>query len=120
MMAEPIGSLLFSGALERHPGLRVVGVECGVGWMAHFVTWIDYTFDRELDSAGAPPLKERPSFYFQRQVRGTYIHDPVGVRERHTIGLDSIMWSNDYPHNQSSWPHSRRIIEEQFAGVPEV
>jgi predicted TIM-barrel fold metal-dependent hydrolase len=30
------------------------------------------------------------------------------------------MWSSDYPHTQSSWPHSREIIERDFAQVPEI
>jgi hypothetical protein len=28
------------------------------------------------------------------------------------------MWSSDYPHSDSTWPHSTKIIEEQFEGVP--
>jgi hypothetical protein len=27
------------------------------------------------------------------------------------------MWSSDYPHSDSTWPNSRKIIEEQFEGV---
>ncbi len=119
VMAEPIASLIFSGALERHPRLEVVSVESGVGWMAFIVPWMDNVFERHRHWTGLK-LKERPSLYFQRQVRGTFIEDPVGVRERHTIGLGVIMWSNDYPHSDSTWPHSRKAIDEHFAGVPEA
>ncbi len=118
VMAEPIASFIFSGALERHPKLKVVSVESGVGWMAFIVPWMDNVFERHRHWTKSK-LKEQPSVYFQRQVRGTFIEDPVGVRERHTIGLDVLMWSNDYPHSDSTWPRSRQAIEEQLHGVPE-
>lgn len=117
VMAEPIASMLFSGVLERHPKLKVVSVESGVGWMAFLVPWMDNVYERHRHWTKLR-LPEKPSHYFQRQVRATFIEDPVGVRERRTIGISVIMWSNDYPHSDSTWPHSRKAIDEQFAGVP--
>lgn len=109
--------MLFSGVLERHPKLKVVSVESGVGWMAFLVPWMDNVYERHRHWTKLR-LPEKPSHYFQRQVRATFIEDPVGVRERRTIGISVIMWSNDYPHSDSTWPHSRKAIDEQFAGVP--
>ncbi len=65
------------------------------------------------------PLKLKPSEYFHRQVYATYIDDPVGVAHRHEIGVDNIMWSSDFPHSATFWPHSREKIEKDFAGVSE-
>ena len=45
-MAEPIALLIFSGVLERHPGLRFVIAESGIGWIPFVVERMDYTFDR--------------------------------------------------------------------------
>ncbi|MCL0102335.1 amidohydrolase [Dehalococcoidia bacterium] len=118
MMMEPIASLIVSGVLERHPKLKVVSVESGIGWMAFTVPWLDKVWEKHRHWTGNP-LKEAPSFYFHRQVLGTFIEDEVGVRERHTIGVSNIMWSNDYPHSDSTWPHSQQAIEEHFADVPE-
>jgi predicted TIM-barrel fold metal-dependent hydrolase len=28
------------------------------------------------------------------------------------------MWSSDFPHPVTSWPNSRKIVEEQLEGVP--
>ena len=41
------------------------------------------------------------------------------MRERHTIGVESIMWSSDYPHSETSWPESKPTIDKDFADVPE-
>jgi predicted TIM-barrel fold metal-dependent hydrolase len=51
-------------------------------------------------------------------VYATYIDDPVGVADRHQIGIDNIMWSSDYPHTASTWPHSQDIVARDFKDVP--
>jgi predicted TIM-barrel fold metal-dependent hydrolase len=118
MMSEPIASFIFSGALQKHPNLHVVSVESGVGWMAFLVEWMDHVFQRHR-SHSESPLEQLPSFYFQRQVHGTFIEDQTGIRERHHIGMNCIMWSNDYPHSNSLWPHSQEVIADHFKDVPE-
>src|SRR3712207_9488701 len=55
---------------------------------------------------------------FRSQCYATFIDDPVGVATRQFIGVDNIMWSSDYPHTVSTWPHSRQVVERDFQGVP--
>jgi predicted TIM-barrel fold metal-dependent hydrolase len=45
--------------------------------------------------------------------------DPSGILARSTIGVENIMWGNDYPHPDACWPHSRETIARNFAGVPD-
>jgi predicted TIM-barrel fold metal-dependent hydrolase len=66
------------------------------------------------------PLKLKPSEYFHRQIYATYIDDQVGVENRHQIGLDNLMWSSDYPHTASTWPHSQDIVARDFKAAPEA
>lgn len=44
----------------------------------------------------------------------TYIDDYVGVANRHFIGVARVMWSSDYPHQASSWPHSQEVVARDF------
>ena len=44
----------------------------------------------------------------------TYIDDFVGVQSRHFIGVDKLMWSSDYPHQASTWPHSQEVVARDF------
>lgn len=118
MMMEPIASVILSGVLARHPKLQVVSVEGGAGWAAFTVPWMDNVWRRHRYWKNSP-LNEEPSIYFKRQVKLTFIEDPAAVRERQTIGLDCLMWSSDYPHADTTWPHSQEVIAEHFAGVPE-
>ena len=59
-------------------------------------------------------IQSKPSEYFQRQMHCTYIDDYVGVANRHFIGVDKLMWSSDYPHQASSWPHSQEVVARDF------
>lgn len=110
---------IFSGVLERFPGLKLVSAENNIGWLPYVVQAWDraYETSRYMDSS---PLKLKPSEYFHRQVYATYIDDPVGVADRHQIGIDNIMWSSDYPHSETSFPHSHDVIARDFAGIPEA
>ena len=118
MYSEPIAVFCCTGVLERHPQLQLVTVESGVGWMAFFVPWMDLVFERHRHYTGYA-LKEKPSFYFHRQVHGSYIQDLTGIRNREVIGVRNILWCNDYPHVDGIWPNSSASIEEHMAGVPE-
>ena len=56
------------------------------------------------------PLK--PSDYFRRNMALTFIRDTVAVRCRDIIGVDNLLWSDDYPHLESCWPDSSRVIAQ--------
>jgi predicted TIM-barrel fold metal-dependent hydrolase len=110
--------LIFSGVLERFPRLRFVSAENEVGWLPFFLQKLDQA-QEEYRYLYPAPLTLRPTEYFRRQVFATFIDDPVGVASREFIGVENIMWSSDYPHTVSTWPHSREVVERDFKGVPE-
>jgi predicted TIM-barrel fold metal-dependent hydrolase len=117
-MAAPLADLVFGGVLLRHPDLRVISVEAYVGWLPFVAEYMDHAYrvHRYWNDLGLPEL---PSHYLRRQVYATFIDDPVGLRERHTLGVDNLMWSSDYPHGESTFPESRAFVARTFAGVPE-
>jgi predicted TIM-barrel fold metal-dependent hydrolase len=117
-MPEAIAELIFGLVLQKHPDLKVVSVEAQIGWVSFVEYYMDHLFEKHrwwTDSK----LKERPSFYFKRQVFATFMDDPVGLRERHEIGIDNIMWSNDYPHSETAWPNSKSLTSEWMSSYPD-
>lgn len=114
-LSEQLGMLLLSGVLERFPRLRFVFVEPGLGWVPHYLQSLDRMYDRGYDF---PALKEKPSFYFHRQMSLTFMDDKRGVKMRHEIGVENIMWSTDFPHPACTWPNSRAIVADLMDGVP--
>jgi len=65
------------------------------------------------------PQFGHPSFYFRRNWRVAFMIDHYAVANRHTIGVDNLLWSTDYPHHGCDWPETRRVVDEMFRGVPD-
>ena len=112
-----LADLLFSGVLERHPKLRFLSVEGGVGWLAYLVQRADEVYRKHRHWSG-PPINEKPSFYFRRQIFANFLDDAVGLTCRHHIGVDNLMFEVDYPHSDTTFPRSREIVAERFKEIP--
>jgi predicted TIM-barrel fold metal-dependent hydrolase len=112
--------MIFSGVFERHPRLTLAIVEFELSWAPHLLTTMDYTY-RERHEEAIYRFKGdvRPSDFFHRNVVLSFQEDAVGIRLRDVIGVDNIMWGSDYPHSESTFPRSRKILAEILAGVPE-
>ena len=61
----------------------------------------------------------KPSDYMRSNVYHSFQEDGPGIRLRDIIGIDRIMWGNDYPHAESTFPESQRILTSILDGVPE-
>jgi predicted TIM-barrel fold metal-dependent hydrolase len=118
-MAEPIGILIFGAVFQRFPGLKFATIESGVGWFTWFANYIDETWKKQRYWTNSP-LTELPSFYMDRNVYGSFIHDRVGILNRNLPGGRNIMWSSDYPHSETTYPHSQETIDRLFEGIPEA
>jgi predicted TIM-barrel fold metal-dependent hydrolase len=86
--------------------------------LPYFCHHLDDNFLRRRFRSGVR-LDRMPSEYVREHVWATFIEDPLGIRDRHRIGVDRIMWSTDYPHTNSNWPNSQRIAAYEFRDVPE-
>jgi predicted TIM-barrel fold metal-dependent hydrolase len=110
-------SVILSGVCERHPRLRLVLGESGIGWIPYMLERLDDTYDERLADDLKLPLP--PSAYFKRQMYATFQKDLHGVQAMARIAPDNVMWGSDYPHRDGTWPFSQKAIEEQFRDVPE-
>ena len=112
--------MIFSGVFERYSRLTLAIVEFELSWAPHILTSMDYTY-RERHGEAIYRFKDglRPSDFFHRNVVLSFQEDAIGIRLRDTIGVDNMMWGSDYPHSESTFPQSRKILAEILAGVPE-
>ena len=114
-------TFILSGILERFPRLKIISAELNCGWLAYFLHRMDRAFDsRGVRLQGSPfptKLTMKPSEYFRRQLFATFIDDPYGLAHRDEIGVDNLLWSSDFPHSATFWPHSREKIAEDFQGI---
>lgn len=110
--------LLFSGVLQRHPDLKIVLAEGGIGWVPYILERCDYTWERHRWYQNIDK-HNRPSDLFRQHFYGCFIDDDHGVTNRHSIGIDRITFEVDYPHSDSNWPNTRTRAGEVFADVPD-
>jgi predicted TIM-barrel fold metal-dependent hydrolase len=110
--------LIYYGIFDRFPGLKIVLAEFDIGWIPHFLWLADDKYRMRHEDPTITP-KMSPSAYFQANVYASFIDDPIGLKNTDIVGADNYMWSNDYPHWESSWPRSREYIERNFQGVSE-
>lgn len=110
--------LVFSGVLERYPGLKLVLAENGIGWIPTLLE----RWDKQVQNHRARhplPIAQLPSEYFRRQVFATFLEEPIAGVLLTGWGVDNCMWSTDYPHNtNTTWPHSREVIARELGHLP--
>ena len=111
-----LANLVYAGVFERHPGLRLAVLECGGGWIAH---WMD-RLDEFVESYGwqLRHLKLKPSEYFLRQ--GYVSFDPgehtMGALTKF-IGTETMIWASDFPHSDAKYPGVVDELREHTADL---
>ena len=102
---------LMSGVLGRFPNLRVFYAECQIGWIPYVLDRADDVWRTHLWSHkdAAPEL---PSTYYRDRVFSCFFKDTVGVDLLDRIGVDQVTFETDYPHQDGTWPHSRKVAAE--------
>jgi len=113
-----VADLLFAPVFHKFPDLKVAFSEGGVGWIPYMLERADSTWERHRFYQNVNQ-DVRPSDLFKRNMWGCFIDDEVGVQNRHAIGVDKMLWEGDYPHSDSNWPHSRKIMVDRFRDVPD-
>jgi predicted TIM-barrel fold metal-dependent hydrolase len=104
---------LTSGILARYPRLRIALSEGQVGWMPFLLERLDEAWDHARAYANTQDKVPRPpSTYVAGRIFGCIFDDQVGLALRDRIGMSQIMFETDYPHGDSTFPHSRETAEK--------
>jgi len=115
---SPIVHLTGGGVLERHPNLRFVISEAEAGWLAWTLHAMDAMQDRRRLGLAKLPMKA--SDYFRRQGAVTFSDDPIALGNTEFTGTDCLMWANDYPHDEGTYPSSEKFRAEVRVRVSEA
>jgi predicted TIM-barrel fold metal-dependent hydrolase len=116
-VTDALLDIILSGVLERFPKLKVVVVENEIGWIPFWLGQCDKYFERHR-MIEPLAITKRPSEYFYRQIYATFFNDEVGGRLLSWWGVDNCMWSSDYPHSNTTWPDSRRVVARDMGHLP--
>jgi predicted TIM-barrel fold metal-dependent hydrolase len=106
---------MLSGVLARYPKMKMMYAECQVGWIPYLLERIDDVWDTHRGWSHSQVLcPEPPSTYYHQSIYSCFFKDNVGVQLIDKIGQDKVMFETDYPHQDGTFPHSRRAAAEQF------
>lgn len=115
-MSYMLIQLMFSGALERYPNLKVVIGEAGLGWIPYVLDHMDLEWEDQFKDI----LKMKPSEYWYRQCYATYQSDVIGIKLLKELGEDNVMWGSDYPHPDGIWPDSQSYLDRELGHLPQA
>jgi predicted TIM-barrel fold metal-dependent hydrolase len=110
-----MGMLCFGGVFERHPKLNVVCVEADAGWVPHFTYRMDHAYHRHRFWMETGAIQRPPSEYFYENIFVTFQDDGAATHKADDHVLRRVLWANDFPHSDSTWPWSQKILADLCA-----
>ena len=111
---------LFSGWLARLPNLKLAYSEGQIGWIPYILERADNVWEENRAWGGfGENVPEPPSTYYYRQIYGCFFDDKYGLDNLEKVGVNNICFETDYPHSDSTWPHSKEVAEKLMGHLPE-
>jgi predicted TIM-barrel fold metal-dependent hydrolase len=113
---DVFGKYILGGILDRHPGLKVGWFEGGINWVPsalqdaqHIAASFRHMSDHEIE--------HEPQYYWERHMMASFMVDPIGLELIDHIGVDKVMWSTDFPHNESTYGYSNTSLAAVVSAV---
>lgn len=107
---EPIVNMCASGVFERFPRLRASTIEADAGWVPWMLQKMDEAYLKHHFWV-RPKLRNLPSEYYRAHCFASFGEDRAAIALVEEFALeDNLMWANDYPHHEGSWPHSAEAL----------
>jgi predicted TIM-barrel fold metal-dependent hydrolase len=116
-----MSDFLFSGVLVRFPELRLAYSEGQIGWIPYILERANDVWQEHRAWGGVRDrVPEPPATYYYRQIYGCFFRDVHGLKSLDEVGVDNITFETDYPHTDSTWPHTKEVAEKMFAGLDDA
>lgn len=114
-----MGMLIFGGVFDRHPELRIICVEADAGWVPHWMYRMDHYYDRHRYLRHTA-LSRPPSELFREHIYVTFQDDWAAFQTLHLQNPERLMWANDFPHSDSTWPRSQDVLAQQTGDLSDA
>ncbi len=107
---EMFGRYIFGGILDRHPSIKVGWFEGGINWVPAAIQDAEHLY-ASLRHMADHDIDHEPSYYWHNNMYASFMVDPLGLELIDRIGVDRVMWSSDYPHNESTFGYSEQSVQ---------
>jgi predicted TIM-barrel fold metal-dependent hydrolase len=114
---DVIGVMVLGGVFERFPALKLVCAEGDAGWMPHYMYRMDHAAFNNAEDGVIKGLSKVPSAYLKSNVFMTFQDDWVAFKTRDLMAPSQLLWANDFPHTDSTWPNSQSLLAEHAADL---
>jgi len=129
--ADCLMDWIFSGKFQRFTDLKIALSEGSIGWIPYVLEraaqvhqtqrhWVKRGMkmstspssdtDARIDHDAIDVYRD-----YRRHFYGCLIDDATGLRLLDVVGEDNVMVEADYPHSDSTWPDSMRLMRRRFA-----
>ena len=112
-----VGLFTLGGVFERHPKLKLVCAEADAGWLPHYMYRMDHACFTAKDDGILKGLTKLPSEYIKQNVYATFQDDWVAFKTIDLVNHKRLLWANDFPHTDSTWPDSQALLAEHAASL---
>ncbi|HUZ10333.1 MAG TPA: amidohydrolase family protein [Acidimicrobiales bacterium] len=110
--------MVASGALDRHPGLKVLISEGGASWVPFLGDRMEEGY-RQHAMFVRPTLSRSPKEILFEQVYCSFQHEASAVQAHLYMGYENVMWGSDYPHLEGTFGHTQKTLHELFDDIPD-
>jgi predicted TIM-barrel fold metal-dependent hydrolase len=104
----------------RFPRIRIALSEGGIGWVPMALDRLEYVMAHSGGSPIDTPWPDRnvsPAEVLRRNFWFCMLDDHSTLHALDRIGVDHVMFESDYPHADSTWPHTQTLLTEQLGGL---
>jgi predicted TIM-barrel fold metal-dependent hydrolase len=124
---------LFSGKFITYPNLKIALAEGNIGWIPYFLERAEYVIERQrywtnrgekFDGQGGvhnniyidwDTYDIRAAYH--DHIFGCFLDDKAGLALLDVVGEDNVMVEVDYPHGDTTWPHSLKLMKERLVDL---
>ena len=116
-----ISDFIFSGLLERYPNLKLCYSEGQIGWIPYVLERADdIMYSQGVWTGVRDKCPQTPSSYWRKHMYGCFFRDNFGLANLDAIGVDNVTFETDYPHNDTTWPHTKKVCMEMMADLDDL
>jgi predicted TIM-barrel fold metal-dependent hydrolase len=113
---DAFGKYTLGGILDRHPGLQIGWFEGGINWVPSTIQDAQH-IKASFEHLANLKVQHDAQYYWDNHMMASFVVDPLGLDLVDRIGVDRVMWSTDFPHNESTYGYSNESLATVVSAV---
>jgi predicted TIM-barrel fold metal-dependent hydrolase len=113
--ARVMANIIMSGILDRHPTIKFVSVESGIGWIPMLLETLEYQL---AENAGVHKFELTPTELFERNMYACFWFERRNIADSvRQVGVNNVMFETDFPHPTCLYPEP---LQQAASGLAKI